>query len=701
MTLRFCKRIPVWQMLLLVVTGTMSMHAQTQPKVSLMPLPAKMQLGAGSLQIDRQFGVAFAGYRQALLERAAERFLVQLHHETGLVLANRTAVDAAKATLLVTTDKESKPVQELGEDESYTLEVTTAGAKLHAANPLGVLHGLQTFLQLVSIGPEGFTVPAISIQDQPRFAWRGLMIDSGRHFIPLEIIRRNLDGMEAVKMNVFHWHVSEDQGFRVESHKYPKLHEQASDGFYYTQAEIRDLIGYARDRGIRVVPEFDMPGHSTAWFAAHPEIASGAGPYQVERRWGVFDPAMNPTEERTYKFLNELIGEMSKLFPDQFFHIGGDEVNGKEWDANPKIQAFMKSHNLKNNEALQAYFSGRVQTLVVKHGKTPVGWDEILVPGVPKSIVIQSWRGPDSLTAAAKQGYRGILSNGYYLDLGWSAARHYAVDPLGGAAAALTPAEQQNILGGESCMWSEYVNAENIESRIWPRNAAIAERLWSPADHRDPASMYARMELESQRLEWLGLTLRVSQPKMLERMAGPASAEEFAALTLLAQTMEPVKDYTREENVTVEPTSQTPLNRLVDAVHPESQVSRRFSVELEEFLASACADSAKAARIRSQLAKWLANDAQLQPLEQHSALVKEASPASAALSQAAQLGLEALDRITQGRVASDDQKNQQQEALKAAELQAHKSQLTLAMAPAIQKLIEASASGGACATTKK
>src|SRR5258708_11235741 len=228
---------------------------------------------------------------------------------------------------------------------------------------------------------------------------------------------------------------------------------------------------------------------------------------------------MDPTDEKTYKFLNEFIGEMARLFPDQFFHIGGDEVNGKEWDANPKIQAFMKSHHIKNNAELQAYFSGRVQDLVTKHKKAPVGWDEVLVPGVSKTIVIQSWRGVDSLAAAAKMGYRGILSNGYYLDLGWSAARHYAMDPLGGPAAALTPEQKQLILGGESCIWSEYVNAENIDSRIWPRNAAIAERLWSPAGTSDIASMYARIDTESTRLDWLGRTPPPLHRLMLRRIA--------------------------------------------------------------------------------------------------------------------------------------------------------------------------------------
>jgi hexosaminidase len=692
---RNAKRVSLTLLSMLIASATM--QAQTQPNVSLMPLPAKMQLGTGALKIDEHFAIAFSGFREARLDHARERFMAQLHRQTGFVFANQTAVDPAKATLVVATDHESKPVQALGEDESYTLEVSSAGAKLHAANPLGALHGLQTFLQLVSITSEGFVAPAISVQDQPRFPWRGLMIDSARHFTPIEVIRRNLDGMEAVKMNVFHWHISEDQGFRAESHKFPKLQEQASDGLFYTQAEIRDLIAYARERGIRVVPEFDMPGHSTAWFAAYPEIASGSGPYQIERKWGVFDPAMDPTNEKTYKFLNELIGEMSKLFPDQFFHIGGDEVNGKEWDANPKIQAYMKAQKLKNNEALQAYFSGRVQELVVKHGKTPVGWDEILVPGVPKSIVIQSWRGADSLAAAAKQGYRGILSNGYYLDLGWSAARHYAVDPMGGAASSLNPAEQQNILGGESCMWSEYVNAENIDSRIWPRNAAIAERFWSPADVRDTASMYARLEVESERLEWLGLTHRVSQRQMVQRIAGTASPEELAALTLLAKSLEPVKDYTREETAAAQPTSQTPLNRVVDAVQLESETSRRFTVAVEQFVATSCKDAAQAAAIRDQLVSWAAIDAGLQPLAQRSSLVKEAMPAASALSQAAQLALSALDQAAKGTPLNADQKKQGLDTLNALESQAHKSQLILPARAAFQQLIEASSVGGVCA----
>lgn len=683
-----------------LILGIVGLHARAQSRaeLNLIPLPAKAQQGSGSLKIEAGFTLAFTGYREARLDRAGQRFLVQLSRETGLVFGDGT-VEAPKATLVVTTDQAGKAVQELGEDESYTLDVTPTGAKLHAGNPLGTLHGLQTFLQLVSVTADGFAAPAVSIQDQPRFPWRGLMIDVSRHFIPVPVLKRNLDGMEAVKLNVFHWHLSDNQGFRVESHRFPKLQGQGSDGLYYTQDEIRDLIAYARDRGIRVVPEFDMPGHSTAWFVGYPELASGSGPYQIWQAWGVADPAMNPTDEKTYKFLNELFAEMAKIFPDQYFHIGGDEVNGKEWDANPNIQEFMKSHNIKNNEGLQAYFSQRVQELVVKHGKTPVGWDEILVPGVPNNIVIQSWRGTEALAKAAKEGYRGILSNGYYIDLGWSAARHYAVDPMAGAAASLTPEEKERILGGEATMWSEYVNWENIDSRVWPRTAAIAERYWSAQNTTDVASMYSRMEAESLRLEWLGLTHRSDQRRMVERMAGSGSVEQIAALSTLTEALEPVKDYQREFDK-IAPSNQTPLNREVDAVYPESEVSRRFSDAVDQFLASSCKDPGKAAELRVQLALWSGNDALVETLAQQSSLVMEATPASKALSQGAELALDALDRLEHGLPFSADLAKQQVAALNAEEEEAHKSQLTLPARSAFQKLIEAASVGGACASRK-
>ena len=653
-------------------------------QLSLMPMPASVQLKAGQLAVDSSFSVGISGHSDVRLQHAVELFLDSLRRQTGMPPLDMKVTVSTQAKLVVHSERAGKDVQELGEDESYSLEINPEGAKLDAVTPLGIMRGLQTFLQLVQTTSDGFAVPAVTIQDKPRFPWRGLMIDVGRHFIPLDVLKRNLDGMAAVKLNVFHWHLSENQGFRIESKRFPKLQEMGSDGLYYTQNEVRDLIAYARDRGIRVVPEFDMPGHSTAWFVGYPELASGPGPYQIERKWGVFDPAMDPTQERTHKFLDGFIGEMAKLFPDQYFHIGGDEVNGKQWDANPNIQAFMRAHALKSNQDLQAYFNQRVQKLVSKHGKTMLGWDEILRPDLPKDIVVQSWRGQDSLAAASKLGYRGLLSFGYYVDLMWPASKHYAVDPMTGAAASLSPDEKQRILGGEACMWSKYVSPENIDSRIWPRTAAIAERLWSAQDVTDVPSMYRRLQDVSQWLDWLGLTHNSSYGPMLRRIAG---SNDISALREVADVVEPVKDYTREEIAAVEATSLSPLNRVIDATRPESATARHFGELIDALVADRASTDTKQ-EIRGFLTRWRENQTALQPLEARSFLLKEIVPISQNLSAVATAGLQALEFLDRGERAPDDWAAQQFALLEQAEKP--KAQLLLMVAPAVQKLIEVS-----------
>ena len=261
---------------------------QAQAPLPLMPLPAQVKPGDGEFLITNGFGVTLEGFQEPRLERAKQRFLNMLSRQTGIPLWREAVLN--KASFFINTKGASAPVQQVDEDESYHLRITATEVHLEAANPLGVLHGLQTFLQLVRITPRGFVVPAMTIDDQPRFPWRGLMLDVGRHFQPLDVVYRTLDGMEAVKLNVFHWHLSEDQGFRVESKKFPLLQEKGSDGLFYTQEEIRNVIEYARDRGIRVVPEFDMPGHATAWFVGYPDLASGSGPYQIEREVGGVQP---------------------------------------------------------------------------------------------------------------------------------------------------------------------------------------------------------------------------------------------------------------------------------------------------------------------------------------------------------------------------------------------------------------------------
>ena len=648
-----------------------------EQSLTLMPVPSSVTVGSGEFLIDGSFGVKFEGFSEPRLLRARERFLTDLSHETGIPILR----DAKAPHFVVETKGPSATIQQLGEDESYQLKIVAGEVRLTAANPLGAMHGLQTFLQLVHITPKGFVVPEISIDDKPRFPWRGLMIDSGRHFIPLPVIERNLDAMEAVKLNVFHWHLSEDQGFRVESKRFPLLTLKGSDGLFYTQEEIRHTIEYARDRGIRVIPEFDMPGHAGAWFVGYPNLASGKGPYEIQRHWGVFDPAMDPTRESTYQFLDLLIGEMAGLFPDQYFHIGGDECNGKEWDGNPRIQEYMKAHKIKDNAALQSMFTARVQKLVTVHHKLTEGWDEVLQPDTPKDVVIQSWRGRESLLDAAKRGYRGLLSTGYYIDLNQSAEEHYLVDPLEGIADKLTPEQTASILGGEATIWSEYVTGEMIDSRIWPRTAAIAERLWSPAATRDVDAMYARLPVVAHQLEFKGIHNRATTEQMLERMNGDTNPE---ALRVLASVVQPPKGYAREE--LREYTSLEPLNHLVDAVPPESDTARVFR-ELTKRIVYGKATPEEWKTARDWLELWRDNDAKLQPQLTRSDIAGELVPVSHSLRQVAEIGLVALDSLQHGRAMSAEDERSSLDQLTAAEKP--QAVLLLMVAPPVEFMVHA------------
>ncbi len=632
---------------------------QSADSPALMPLPAHTTRADGQLLIDSNFHVDLQGYTEPRLVAAKTRFLHLLFRETGIPLVETAT--SGSPILIVQTAAASDPVQQLGEDESYHLEITASQAKLSAPNPLGALHGLQTFLQLVRATPQGFSVPALTIDDQPRFPWRGLMIDTGRHFMPVDVVERNLNAMEAVKLNVLHWHLSEDQGFRIESKQFPLLQEKGSNGLYYTQQQVREVIEYARERGIRVVPEFDVPCHTTAWFAGYPDLASAPGPFKIETRWGVFDPAMDPTRESTYQFLDRFIGEMAALFPDVYFHIGGDECDGKEWDANSRIQAFLHAHNLKDNAALQSYFTARVQKLVAAHHKIMEGWDEVLQPDTPKDVLIQSWRGPTALAAAARQGNRGLLSTGYYIDLNQSAEQHYLADPLGGEGAALTADQKARILGGEATMWSEFVTPENVDSRIWPRTAAIAERLWSPQDVRDVDSMYARLAIVSQKLQYYGPNHLSSTDLMLERMSGEPAPN---ALKVLAAVVQPPEGYKREELRQYD--STTPLNRLVDAVPPESDVARIFAGLVNQIV-SGKASPQQMQQVHDWLVLWRDNDAKLQPLLKDSDVTVELVPVSSTLAQVAAIGLDALDDLQSNRSVDPEKLQMEKQALAAAE----------------------------------
>ena len=661
---------------------TLAAAAAGTPRPALMPWPSSIERGAGELGVGPDFRAAVAGKGGALVERAAKRFEARLARQTGLVLPSPVAM-AEKATLEIRCDSPGKPLPYLGMDEGYTLTVTPAGATLQAAEPWGVLRGLETFLQLVSPGSSTpFRAPAVVVRDRPRFPWRGLMLDSSRHFMPLDTVKRTLDGMAAVKLNVFHWHLTDDQGFRVESRRYPELHRMGSDGLFYTQEQVKEIVAYAGERGIRVYPEFDIPGHTTSWFVSHPELASMPGPYAIEREWGIMDPALDPSKEEVYRFLDGFLGEMAALFPDPYLHIGGDEVNGKHWDSSERLVAFKKEKGFKDNRDLLGYFSQRLSKIVTGHGKRMVGWDEILLPSLPKDSVVHSWRGQESLGAAAKQGYQGILSNGYYIDLMWSAERHYVTDPWGKGVDQLPKAERARILGGEATLWSEFTTPQTVDSRIWPRTAAVAERLWSAREVNDVDDMYARLDATSRWLEWLGLDHRAGYPRMLERLAG-ARADD---LRRLADVVEPLEDYQRGE--TRHYTQQTPLNRLVDAARPESDTARDLARQVDMLLADPTRQAGRHA-IRVGLEEWQGLDVRLRPLLEGTEILRETMGLAAEASALAAAGLEALGFLEQGVPAPEAWWTTRAPLLERE--QKPRTGLEVAYRPSIKRLMEAAA----------
>jgi len=634
--------------LALLATGSAPAAFRPDTTHTLMPVPASFQRREGRLRIDSTFGVSIGrGSGDGRLERGVGRFLRRLERETGFTLGNRQQATGSRqqaAGLVLTVAGPGDLVQSPAENESYTLEITPAGARLDAPTTVGALRGFETLLQLVESDSAGWYLPGARVEDTPRFPWRGLLIDVGRHFEPTAVIKRQLDAMAAVKLNVLHWHLSEDQGFRVESRRYPLLHQRGSDGQFYPQAEIREVVAYARDRGIRVVPEFDMPGHASAWFVGYPELASGKGPFAIERRFGVFAPTFDPTRETTYQFLDGFIGEMAGLFPDTYWHIGGDEVEGSQWRGNATIRAFMRANRLADNEALQAHFNRRLSVILARHGKRMMGWDEILHPALPSTTVIQSWRGQQSLGDGARKGYFGILSAGYYLDHMQTSEFHYTVDPLPDSL-GLTPEQAERVLGGEACMWHEHVTDESIDSRIWPRMAAIAERFWSPRDVRDVPDMYRRLDAMRIRLEALGLGHETHTARMARRLAGNRDAP---ALTRLLTLMEPVRF--GERSSLQRPTQLTPLTFAVDAARPDPPAHWHYRA-LAAAATGSLPDAAAARRtLAMRFAEWTALLPAIDSLARRTPRAGEVLPAARALARVAAIGSEALSRLASGPV---------------------------------------------------
>ncbi|MFM7078469.1 MAG: beta-N-acetylhexosaminidase [Bacteroidota bacterium] len=622
------------------------LSAQERP--TLMPMPHDIQWGSQRMSLDKGFHVVIADQTHTRAYKAVLRFLRRLNDRTHLMIAV-DPVSRPDAVKGVGLDIRYERTGNLlpGEDEAYSLEVTGDRAVITAKTDLGVIYALETFLQLISTDNRGYFLPGVVIKDAPRFPWRGLLIDVCRHWAPIEVLKRNIDGMCMMKMNVLHLHLTEDQGFRIESKSYPKLHLMGSNGFFYTQEQMKDIIKYAGERGIRVVPEFDMPGHASSWMPGHPELASGPGPHSIERKFGVFDPTIDPTRKTTYKLLNKFLGEMARLFPDPYMHIGGDENNGKQWDKNPDIQAFMRNHKIKDNHELQNHFNKKVMSILNKHGKKTIGWDELLQPGLPKDAVIQSWRGKEGLKEAATNGYQVILSNGYYIDLAQPTWQHYANDPLP-AGLGLTPEQEKHVLGGEATMWAELVTPETIDSRIWPRTAAIAERLWSDRSVNNVLDMYRRLDVISIRLEEAGLTHIKNRDMMLRRLVGNQNIDPLISLVDL---VEPLKEYKRHsQGVTY--STDLPFSRLPDIAVPDARAARQFRLLCEQLVMKK--NISVKPEILVLLNSWIQNHDQLMQVSINIPALNGWVRMSEQLTNVSKLGIECLDFMERRQVITDE-----------------------------------------------
>ena len=658
----------------------------------LLPMPRHIIPAQGEFKIGRSFRVfTNAQPNDSITWTAAQRCVRSVLDQAG-VSVPENAVRAGKATApgVLYVSVGSAAGMKQGVDESYTLTVAPDGSHLDAATSVGAVRGLATFRQLVRMGASRTAIPAMTIEDAPEYEWRGLMIDVARHFVPLELLKRNVDAMELVKLNVLHLHLSDNEGFRVESKTFPKLQLEGSNGEYYTQDQIRDLIRYAADRGIMIVPEFDMPSHSMSWMAGYPSLASSEGPFQPGRvslegltsKSTMADvmaamqtsrvPAFDPTLETTYQFLDQFVAEMAALFDSPYFHIGADENNGAVWRQNPRIVAFMNAQHIADTHALQNYFVQRVHDIVAKHGKTMVAWEEAYSESSPGNTLYQVWSPmaqKDLLRTPMTNGDRILVSKGFYLDWFFPAHAHYLNDTL-------PVSKQANplIAGGEAAMWSELEDKNNIDSRIWPRSGAIAERLWSSADSLNPETLYARLFRLNTMLDAEALHHKAGYDQRLKGFAGTLPVEPVATLLNVLSPQMGVKRL-MHRSLAAPGGSLMPLNRVADVVLVDSETKYQFRDALAKYLNTH--DAASQQSLRSWLLLWSRNASALQPYFAQSKELQEVSAHANRLASLANAGLDALQTGCDGGKLTAEQLANYEALLKDAAKSEGETQLSV------------------------
>lgn len=481
-------------------------HAQ---EISIIPKPVRADWRQGNFVISRSTVLVASSPAE---EKSAAFLNDYLSRFYGFRL--KTATQPATNYISLHTSTSVPPARE----GQYTLQVNPQSVSISGSTGQGTFYGVQTLIQLLPVQvSNSLKIPAVSIEDYPRFQYRGLMLDAGRHFFPVSFVKKYIDFIALHKLNYFHWHLTEDQGWRIEIKKYPKLTETGScrDGTiighypgtgndnihycgFYTQDEIREVVQYAADRFITVVPEIEMPGHSSAALASYPYLGCTGGPYQVKQTWGVFKDVYCAGNDSTFQFLQDVLDEVFTLFPSKFIHIGGDECPKDSWKACPKCQQRIKDNNLKDERELQSYFVQRIEKYINSKGRTMIGWDEILEGGLAPNATVMSWRGEDGGIAAAKDHHDVIMTPGKFVYLDHAQTKNEDSVTIGGylplqtvygyepIPQVLSPEESKYILGAQGNVWTEYMgNPAKVEYMIFPRLSALSEVLWSPKEQRD------------------------------------------------------------------------------------------------------------------------------------------------------------------------------------------------------------------------
>lgn len=493
---------------------------------SVIPRPARMSASSGTYTLSADSRITANAGLQAVAEFLAQR----LRPATGWPFPIGPAAEKAAITLQLDTANSA-----LGE-EGYTLSVRESGIQISAATPRGAFYGCQTLLQLLPPHIDGprpvdgisWTLPGVEIADAPRFPWRGMHLDVSRHFVPKDSVKKYIDLLARYKLNIFHWHLTDDQGWRIEIAKYPKLTDIGAwrmergerYGGYYTRDDIREVVEYAHSRFITVVPEIEMPGHSLAALAAYPELSCTGGPFEVRPEWGIFDDVYCAGNEQTFDFWQDVLAEVFELFPDPYVHVGGDECPKTRWNACPKCQERIRAEGLKDENELQSYVIRRMERFLSAHGKRLIGWDEILEGGLAPGAVVMSWRGMEGGIAAAQAGHDVIMTPTAHCYLDYPQTRDpgrtppehhwylpietvYDLEPV---PDEIPPEKARHILGSQANVWTEFMeNTDHVEEMILPRLCALAETIWSPKESRDWNDFQARLNAHYARFDARGL----------------------------------------------------------------------------------------------------------------------------------------------------------------------------------------------------